>query len=138
MLKAELYFREQLKKQNCPVQYRNHIHIHLPIRADLRLIRPIFFNCCPHVPDRKIRKFPHTGTHFWINAESTAIAAAAAVPVAVKPIQMGLLASWAYAESIVELRTLFSGGKIAAAKTAESWTVRMVFAICFHRRKHTI
>lgn len=56
---------------------------------------------------------------------ATAIAAAAAVPVAVKPVQMGLLASWAYAESIVELRTLFSGGKIAAAKTAESWTVSL-------------
>lgn len=56
---------------------------------------------------------------------AAAIAAAAAIPGAVKAIQMGLLASWAYAESIVELRTLFSGGKIAAVKSAEDWNVSL-------------
>lgn len=59
---------------------------------------------------------------------ATAIAAAAAIPAAVKAIQMGLLASWAYAESIMEVRTLFSGGKIAAVKTAENWTVSLTEA----------
>ena len=56
---------------------------------------------------------------------ASAIAAAAAIPGAVKAIQMGRLASWAYAESIVELRTLFSGGKIAAIKSAGNWNVSL-------------
>lgn len=56
---------------------------------------------------------------------ASAIAAAAAIPGAVKAIQMGILASWAYAESIVELRTLFSGKKIAAVKSAEHWNVSL-------------
>ena len=56
---------------------------------------------------------------------ASAIAAAAAIPGAVKAIQMGILASWAYAESIVELRMLFSGKKIAAVKSAEHWNVSL-------------
>ncbi len=59
------------------------------------------------------------------HAMAATIAAAAGVPVAVSVIEMGLLASWAYAESIVELRTLFSGGKVAAVKSAESWTISL-------------
>lgn len=58
-------------------------------------------------------------------AVAAAVAAAAQIPAAVKAIQMGILASWSYAESITELRTLFSGGKIAAVKTADSWTVSL-------------
>lgn len=58
-------------------------------------------------------------------AMAAVIAAAAGIPGAVKAIQMGLLASWAYSESIAELRTLFSGGKIAAVKSSENWTVSL-------------
>lgn len=61
-------------------------------------------------------------------AVAASVAAVAGIPAAVKAIQMGILASWAYAESIAELRTLFSGGKIAAVKTAESWTVSLAEA----------
>lgn len=61
-------------------------------------------------------------------AMAAVIAAAAGIPGAVKAIQMGLLASWAYSESIAELRTLFSGGKIAAAKSSDSWTVSLAQA----------
>lgn len=61
-------------------------------------------------------------------AVAASVAAVAGIPAAVKAIQMGILASWAYAESIAELRTLFSGGKIAAVKTAESWTVGLAEA----------
>lgn len=53
-------------------------------------------------------------------AAATAASVITGIPAAVKAIQMGILASWAYAESIAELRTLFSGGNIAAAKTSES------------------
>lgn len=66
------------------------------------------------------------------------IAAAAGVPAVAKAIQLGLLASWAYAESILELRTLFAGGKIAAVKNIENWNVglsEMIFAVLDHARK---
>ena len=58
-------------------------------------------------------------------AMAAAIAAATGIPGAVKAIQMGILASWAYAESIAELRTLFLGGKIAAVKSAADWNVSL-------------
>lgn len=58
-------------------------------------------------------------------AIAASVSAIAGIPAAVKAVQMGILASWAYAESIAELRTLFSGGKIASIKTAESWTVSL-------------
>ena len=58
-------------------------------------------------------------------AMATVIAAATGIPFAAHAIEMGILASWAYAESIAELRSLFSGEKIAAFKTAESWTVSL-------------
>lgn len=58
-------------------------------------------------------------------ALATAIAVATGIPGAVKAIQMGILASWAYSESITELRTLFSGGKTASVKTADNWTVSL-------------
>ncbi len=58
-------------------------------------------------------------------AMATAIAIATGIPAAAKAIQMGILASWAYAESIAELRTLFLGGKIAAVKTAGNWNVSL-------------
>lgn len=61
-------------------------------------------------------------------AVAVSIVAVAQIPAAVKAIQMGILASWAYAESIAELRTLFAGGKIAAVKSAESWTVSLAEA----------
>lgn len=62
-------------------------------------------------------------------AMATAIAAAAALPAIITAIQMGLLASWAYAESIVELRTLFSGGKVASIKSSGNWTVSLAEAV---------
>ena len=66
------------------------------------------------------------------------IAAAVGVPAVAKAIQLGLLASWAYAESILELRTLFAGGKIAAVKSAANWNVslaEMTFAVLDRTRK---
>lgn len=61
-------------------------------------------------------------------AVAATVAAAVQIPAAVKAIQMGILASWSYAESIAELRTLFTGGKIAVVKTADSWTVSLAEA----------
>lgn len=36
--------------------------------------------------------------------------------------QYGIIAAWAYAESILDVRTLLSGGKIAILKTGNEWT----------------
>lgn len=58
-------------------------------------------------------------------AMATSITLFAGIPAAVTAVQMGILASWAYAESIAELRTLFSGGKIAVMKTAGSWSIQL-------------
>lgn len=61
-------------------------------------------------------------------AVATAIATAAGIPAGVKTIQMGILASWAYAESIAEMRTLFAGGMVASVKSEENWTVSLAEA----------
>lgn len=36
--------------------------------------------------------------------------------------QIGVVAAWAYVESILDLRTLLSGGKISLIKSAAEWT----------------
>lgn len=56
-------------------------------------------------------------------AYSVAVALASAVGIAPAAglIAQGILAAWAYAESILDVRTLLAGGKIAWMKTAESW-----------------
>ncbi len=53
---------------------------------------------------------------------AAAIAAAFAVAPATPLVAQGILAAWAYAESILDVRTLLSGGRIPWIKTAESWS----------------
>lgn len=53
---------------------------------------------------------------------ATALAAAVGIAPAAGLIAQGILAAWAYAESILDVRTLLAGGKIAWMKTAESWS----------------
>lgn len=53
---------------------------------------------------------------------AAAIAAAFAIAPATPLIAQGILAAWAYAESILDVRTLLSGGRIPWIKTAESWS----------------
>lgn len=55
-------------------------------------------------------------------AVATAIAAATGIAPATGLIAQAVLAAWAYVESILDVRTLLSGGKIAWMKTAESWS----------------
>ncbi len=52
---------------------------------------------------------------------ATAIAAAFAVAPAIPLLAQGILAAWAYAESILDVRTLMAGGKVPWIKTASSW-----------------
>ncbi len=53
---------------------------------------------------------------------ATAIAAAFAVPPAIPILTQGILAAWAYGESILDVRALLAGDKIPWLKTSESWT----------------
>lgn len=54
-------------------------------------------------------------------ALAASIAAAAGIIPATGLIAQGLLAAWAYAESILDVRTLLAGGKIPWMKTDGSW-----------------
>ncbi len=50
------------------------------------------------------------------------IASALAIAPATPLLAQGILAAWAYAESILDVRTLLSGGRIPWMKTADSWS----------------
>lgn len=43
-------------------------------------------------------------------------------PALIEMVKMAILAAWAFAESILDLRTLLTGGKIALIKSGGSWT----------------
>ncbi len=44
-------------------------------------------------------------------------------PMLVGMVRLAILAAWAFAESILDIRTLLSGGKIALLKSDENWTL---------------
>lgn len=46
-------------------------------------------------------------------------------PGAVKVIQLGLIAAWAYAESILDVRALMAGDKISLVKTKDEWNIEI-------------
>lgn len=54
-------------------------------------------------------------------AAATALAAASANPLVIAAVKQGILAAWAYAESICDVKELFAGGKAPLIKTAASW-----------------
>ena len=60
--------------------------------------------------------------------QSEALAAAATMagftvnPAIVEAVKYGLLAGWAYCESVLDLRTLMDGEKIPIIKSDETWT----------------
>lgn len=51
-----------------------------------------------------------------------AIAGASANPAVIEAVKIGLLTSWAYCESVLDLRTLLSGERIPIVKTPATWT----------------
>ena len=55
-------------------------------------------------------------------ALATSIAAATGTAPAISLIAQGILAVWAFAESVLDVRTLLAGGKIAWMKTMDTWT----------------
>lgn len=56
-------------------------------------------------------------------AESIAVAIGTVtmLPVLIEVIKQAILAAWAFIESLSEIRTLLSGGKVAIIKTASDW-----------------
>lgn len=52
-------------------------------------------------------------------------------PAAVKVVQAGVVAAWAYAESVADVRTLVSGEKVSFIKKDEEWTLGLssVFSV---------
>lgn len=50
------------------------------------------------------------------------IAGASANPFIIEAVKYGILAAWAFVESVLDLRTLLEGGKIAMVKSEAEWT----------------
>ena len=51
---------------------------------------------------------------------ATSLAGFSGNPAVVKIVQIGVVAAWAYVESILDLRTLLSGGKFHSLKVQQS------------------
>lgn len=60
-----------------------------------------------------------------VQALATAIAAGFLIPPAATVIEMALLLCWAFAESVLDVRELFSGGKVPLVKTSEQWQISL-------------
>ena len=56
---------------------------------------------------------------------SVSLAGASANPALIKLVQAGVIAVWALVESILDVRTLLNGGKVAIKKTQEQWTSQL-------------
>lgn len=50
-------------------------------------------------------------------------------PAIVKVVQIGIMAAWAYLESILDVRALLQGDKIALVKNREQWTLQMGYVL---------
>ena len=55
-------------------------------------------------------------------ALAVTLAGASLNPVIVEIVKYGILAAWAFAESVLDLRTLLSGGKVSLVKSELDWT----------------
>ena len=53
---------------------------------------------------------------------ATALAGASANPLLIYTVKVGIITAWALAESLLDVRTLLSGGKIAVIKNSSQWT----------------
>lgn len=55
-------------------------------------------------------------------ALATVLAGATANPGIVKSVQIAIIGAWAYLESILDIRSLLQGGKVALIKSESQWT----------------
>jgi hypothetical protein len=56
---------------------------------------------------------------------ATAVAGASVNPVVIEAVKYGIMAAWAFVESVLDLRTLLAGGKIALIKSDADWTANV-------------
>lgn len=56
---------------------------------------------------------------------ATTIAGATALPPVVFGVQVAIIAAWAYAESLVDIKILLQGNKVPAIKTNETWNLSL-------------
>ena len=56
---------------------------------------------------------------------ANAIAGFTGNPAIIKVVQLGIVAAWAYVESILDLRALLAGDKIALLKSRDQWTSQL-------------
>lgn len=56
------------------------------------------------------------------SALALTLAGASANPLVIEAVKYGIIASWAFAESVLDVRTLLSGGKISIEKSDADWT----------------
>lgn len=54
-----------------------------------------------------------------------ALAGATANPAIIEVVKIGLLAAWAYAESVLDVRALLEGKKIPLIKSKDTWTLAL-------------
>lgn len=54
---------------------------------------------------------------------AVAIAGVSANPVVIEVVKLAVLSAWAFGESILDIRTLLTGGKIALIKSNTTWTM---------------
>ena len=54
-----------------------------------------------------------------------ALATAVALPMLEPVVKQVLLAAWAFGESVMDLRSLMSGKRVALVKTAENWQLSL-------------
>ena len=58
-------------------------------------------------------------------AMALALATAVALPMLEPVVKQVLLAAWAFGESVMDLRSLMSGKRVALVKTAENWQLSL-------------
>lgn len=59
------------------------------------------------------------------SALAAAIAASLMIPMAESLVEMLLLVCWAFAESVLDVRELFAGGKTPLVKTSQTWQISL-------------
>lgn len=57
-----------------------------------------------------------------VSEAAAALAGATVNPAIIKAVEYGLIGAWAYAESILDIRALFCGDRIALIKSEDEWT----------------
>ena len=55
-------------------------------------------------------------------ALAVTLAGVSANPAVIEAVKYGILVAWAFAESVLDVRTLLSGGKITMIKSDADWT----------------